>query len=866
MEVKLIVVDGKSNRRQVKLKLPADIGRSRQAKLTIGHARVSRQHCQLVERNGFVVVKDLGSLNGTFVDGDRVTEAVIKPGERLTIGPLTFQVDYQAPEAAEVADDDEPLEAFLGQPAEAFPAEGSLDTPTDEAPAVAKRGGEPDFDFLADDEAQEPEAEDVPSFDDEDEAAPADADDFEFESAAPSAASDDDTWNSAAPVRDVEPVEDVRPVDDDDLFDLDDEELFDKEPASEEPVAQESADDDEPSGGSLWERALSGVETAPEADASPEEDVLPVEDVVPVDEDEFSADEDEGPAAQDLAEDDSAGSSETPAFEAPAEPAKRPRSGGRGGSDAVDFSFLMDDAADESESADEAQGDEPVASDEEDFFPGDVAAQDDAAPAAAGDFEQPIQDVAVEEVPLGDDLADDGAEDAVEDFFAPEEADEAPAVAAADAAADDFDFLNDEPVPAVAEAATQPEVAEQELEPGDEADHEFGVDDAFDDVVAQSLAGPAQDAPLEDEPEVAPAASGGPDFGFLADDADADAEQAAAPEQAIEPAAEEPVAEAPAVEEPAAQELALEEPVAEAPAPPAPKKGKPLKGQPLKGRPFQKPSAAQAAPAPAPIEPAAEAPSEEEPFFVNAGGTDGKADQADEVPQFAAAGEVPDDEEPADDFAAAFEESAVDDFLADEESLDEVPVDEAPAENDLADEAPTEAAELPELDAAPPTSAAAARKPAKKEKRSFWPFGRKKDKAKDTKAAKPDKAAKPTNGRADAPPFFEMPTEAADEPVSEEVASEATLSDADDDIGFEPVEEAGASNGVYHGEAESEVDEAFDMDEALDFEPDADEAVEEQPVAAAEAAAEDSPAASDQDDSDDDSPDDALSQFLKGFN
>ena len=68
MEVKLIVVDGKSNRRQVKLKLPADIGRSRQAKLTIGHARVSRQHCQLVERNGFVVVKDLGSLNGTFVD------------------------------------------------------------------------------------------------------------------------------------------------------------------------------------------------------------------------------------------------------------------------------------------------------------------------------------------------------------------------------------------------------------------------------------------------------------------------------------------------------------------------------------------------------------------------------------------------------------------------------------------------------------------------------------------------------------------------------------------------------------------------------------------------------------------------------
>jgi len=324
MEVKLIVVDGKSNRRQVKLKLPADIGRSRQAKLTIGHARVSRQHCQLVERNGFVVVKDLGSLNGTFVDGDRVTEAVIKPGERLTVGPLTFQVEYEAPvEAAEVAGDDGDLDAFLGQEPDVQTAEAVFDRPTEETPALAtgkpgQRGAaEPDFDFLADEgDSQESELQEVPSFDDEEAAPAAEADAFEFESPGVSAAGDDDTWTSAGPQAPKVDAEDDEPFD------------FDDQAAAEEPAAEEAV------GGSLWERALSGIEDEPEPAASQDEDVFPAEDVVPVDEDDFAADE-------------PAGNSEGPAFEPAPEPASRPRAGGRGSAGAVDFSFLTDDAADD---------------------------------------------------------------------------------------------------------------------------------------------------------------------------------------------------------------------------------------------------------------------------------------------------------------------------------------------------------------------------------------------------------------------------------------------------------------------------------------------------------------------------------------
>lgn len=53
---------------------------------------VSRQHCALVVKNAAVYAKDLGSANGTFVNGKRIAEAQLKPGDRLRIGPVTFVV------------------------------------------------------------------------------------------------------------------------------------------------------------------------------------------------------------------------------------------------------------------------------------------------------------------------------------------------------------------------------------------------------------------------------------------------------------------------------------------------------------------------------------------------------------------------------------------------------------------------------------------------------------------------------------------------------------------------------------------------------------------------------------------------------
>jgi hypothetical protein len=94
MQAKLIVIGGKANRRALSLNVPVIVGRSRGVGLTIAHPMVSRQHCEIFETDGVLRLRDLGSTNGTFVSGKKVSEAVLRPHDKFSIGPLTFEVDY----------------------------------------------------------------------------------------------------------------------------------------------------------------------------------------------------------------------------------------------------------------------------------------------------------------------------------------------------------------------------------------------------------------------------------------------------------------------------------------------------------------------------------------------------------------------------------------------------------------------------------------------------------------------------------------------------------------------------------------------------------------------------------------------------
>jgi pSer/pThr/pTyr-binding forkhead associated (FHA) protein len=94
--VKLVVVSGEVKTKELSVKLPSTIGRGRDLAVVLPHPLVSRNLCELYEADGKLMVRDLGSLNGTFVNNERITESPLAPGELLTVGTVTFRAVYQA--------------------------------------------------------------------------------------------------------------------------------------------------------------------------------------------------------------------------------------------------------------------------------------------------------------------------------------------------------------------------------------------------------------------------------------------------------------------------------------------------------------------------------------------------------------------------------------------------------------------------------------------------------------------------------------------------------------------------------------------------------------------------------------------------
>src|SRR4051812_39116727 len=81
MDYQLLVVRGRSASATIKLEDGVTIvGRHDDCHLKIKSSQVSRQHCHLFEKKGILLVKDLGSANGTYVNGKRVKEQqVLEP-------------------------------------------------------------------------------------------------------------------------------------------------------------------------------------------------------------------------------------------------------------------------------------------------------------------------------------------------------------------------------------------------------------------------------------------------------------------------------------------------------------------------------------------------------------------------------------------------------------------------------------------------------------------------------------------------------------------------------------------------------------------------------------------------------------------
>ncbi|HET9251951.1 MAG TPA: SpoIIE family protein phosphatase [Candidatus Eisenbacteria bacterium] len=91
-----LALEGTVNERHVRILLDKEqcrIGRSREAEIWLDHATVSRLHAAVQVLEDHIVVKDLGSHNGTFLNGTKVTAPVtVRPRDEIQLGGIKLKL------------------------------------------------------------------------------------------------------------------------------------------------------------------------------------------------------------------------------------------------------------------------------------------------------------------------------------------------------------------------------------------------------------------------------------------------------------------------------------------------------------------------------------------------------------------------------------------------------------------------------------------------------------------------------------------------------------------------------------------------------------------------------------------------------
>jgi len=78
------------------------VGRKDDCDIHLDHKSISKQHCVIVKSEGLLLLRDLGSTNGTRVNGQRVRRAALLPNDQINIASLKFRVTFSE-EAVESA-------------------------------------------------------------------------------------------------------------------------------------------------------------------------------------------------------------------------------------------------------------------------------------------------------------------------------------------------------------------------------------------------------------------------------------------------------------------------------------------------------------------------------------------------------------------------------------------------------------------------------------------------------------------------------------------------------------------------------------------------------------------------------------------
>ncbi len=101
MDIVLVYFKSDGQRKDFPLKTGRTLfGRSETCDYRLPVQQVSREHCELVFEDDKLVLRDLNSSNGTYVNGKRVGETELKAGDQIIVGPAAFivQIDGEPAE------------------------------------------------------------------------------------------------------------------------------------------------------------------------------------------------------------------------------------------------------------------------------------------------------------------------------------------------------------------------------------------------------------------------------------------------------------------------------------------------------------------------------------------------------------------------------------------------------------------------------------------------------------------------------------------------------------------------------------------------------------------------------------------------
>lgn len=82
------------------------VGRVADNAFEIAEPSISSHHCEIILQGKDILIRDLGSTNGTYVNGEKITESVLKPGQILRLGMVEMRLESgeALPKSKEVLD------------------------------------------------------------------------------------------------------------------------------------------------------------------------------------------------------------------------------------------------------------------------------------------------------------------------------------------------------------------------------------------------------------------------------------------------------------------------------------------------------------------------------------------------------------------------------------------------------------------------------------------------------------------------------------------------------------------------------------------------------------------------------------------